>query len=240
VFIFNRLFAAAILITLALTTLSADAVGPGVPVNPGGGGSHTTTTTTTTTTHTSTSQPSSQSAPASQNFSQPSTINEIDAVNQSAGAANNQHDSDTIDQLQGTPNNSSGNQPLNPSKQPSPLKPYTPSANNGKFKFSPQILITAPERALKATPGLIVGAPIATTKKIIEESKQATIDLAGSNRNPVILFLLAGFLGVPGGVLSGATEGPAVAAAHGWKYADQKPFSKEYFSLGQSTPLPPQ
>jgi hypothetical protein len=111
------------------------------------------------------------------------------------------------------------------------------SSKPKKLKFSPKMLVTGPERVLKALPGFMLGTPIATTKKVIDESKQATIDLAGDNRNLFILSVL-GLLGVPAGILSGGTEGPAMAAVNGWKYADQKPFSKEYFSLGEKNQAP--
>lgn len=112
------------------------------------------------------------------------------------------------------------------------------SSTQQKSKFSPKMLVTAPERFFMACPGAIVGAPIATTKKIIDESKQATIDLVGDNRNPVVLSVFGLFLGIPAGVLSGSTEGPVKAAANGWKYANDKPFSKEYFSLGDNGQSP--
>jgi hypothetical protein len=214
-----------------LSVLPAQAVGPGVPAPAGGGGGG----------HTTPAAPAAQ--PARPSYTPAEITNseqDVQNSNAAAGAANNQRDADTINQFDAEPNNPSNSaNSLNGSRNGQrPRKIPTPSTHGKKFHFSPSMLITAPTRAIKATPALFVGTPIAATRKMIEESKQATVDLAGDNRNPIILSVLAVFLGIPAGVVSGSSEAPVVAAGNGWKYADQKPFSKEYFSFGDQG-LPP-
>lgn len=113
------------------------------------------------------------------------------------------------------------------------------SGTNKKSNLSTKILSNYPKRFIRACPGFVLGTPIAVVRKIISESKQATFDLAGNNRNPFILGGLS-VLGIPAGVLSGSTEAPVTAAVNGWKYGEDQLFSKEYFSLGKSDTLPQQ
>ena len=108
-----------------------------------------------------------------------------------------------------------------------------------KASLPTKIFSTYPKRFIRACPGFVLGTPIAVVRKIISESKQATFDLAGDNRNPFILGGLS-ILGIPAGVLSGSTEAPVKAAVNGWKYGEDQLFSKEYFSLGKSDTLPQQ
>jgi hypothetical protein len=220
-----------------LSTLSAQAAGPGLPAPIGGGGGG----------HTPIdagsgggghSTPAAPAQPARPNYNPAGIINseqDIQNSNAAAGAANNQRDADTINQFDAEPNNQPGSG--NSYNGQTPRKILTPSTHGKKFQFTPALLITAPTRAIKAAPALFVGTPIAATRKMIGESKQATVDLAGDNRNPIILSVLAVF-GIPFGILSGGTQAPVVAAGNGWKYADQKPFSKEYFSFGEQSPPP--
>lgn len=85
-----------------------------------------------------------------------------------------------------------------------------------------------PGKALGATFGVLFGTPIAIVRKSAVETVSATRDLVGETDNPFLLGA-AGILGVPAGICSGVLQGPFVAAKNGW---DNKPFSKESFSLG--------
>lgn len=90
-------------------------------------------------------------------------------------------------------------------------------------------LSSLPGKALGAAFGALFGTPIAIVRKTAEETVSATKDLVGESENPFLIGA-AGILGVPAGICSGVLQGPFVATKNGW---DNKPFSKESFSLGE-------
>jgi hypothetical protein len=79
--------------------------------------------------------------------------------------------------------------------------------------------------------GVVVGTPIAFVRMSKREVVSATRELVGETENPLIL-APASVLGVPAGIMSGGIYGLAHAIGNAWTNADDNPFSKDSFSLG--------
>lgn len=88
------------------------------------------------------------------------------------------------------------------------------------------------QRLASFTTGVIVGTPIAIFRKSVECTASDTKELVGESKNPIFL-VPAGMLSLPWGVFSGSVEGLYAGIADSWVYADDKPFSKDSFSLGE-------
>lgn len=79
--------------------------------------------------------------------------------------------------------------------------------------------------------GAVVGTPVAVVRMSKREIVTSTRELVGDTDNP--LFLGAGgILGVPAGLMSGAIYGLYAGVADSWVNADDNPYSKDSFSLG--------
>lgn len=89
----------------------------------------------------------------------------------------------------------------------------------------------APFKAAALLPGIVIGTPIAVTRKVAEESMDATKKVAHDSSNPAFL-LAAGIVGLPIGMFVGGVEGLYYGPANAFTNHD-KPFSKEAFSLGE-------
>ncbi len=80
--------------------------------------------------------------------------------------------------------------------------------------------------------GWVVGTPVALTRMSKREIITATRELVGDTDNPLILGA-AGILGVPAGLMSGGIYGLWAGAADSWVNADDNPYSRDAFSLGE-------
>jgi hypothetical protein len=107
--------------------------------------------------------------------------------------------------------------------QQSGKKTGSPSVAGGK---------NVTQRLASFTTGVIVGTPIAIFRKSVECTVSDTKELVGESRNPVFL-VPAGIISLPWGVFSGGVEGLYTGVANSWVNSDDKPFSKDAFSLGE-------
>ena len=79
--------------------------------------------------------------------------------------------------------------------------------------------------------GVVVGTPIALVRMSKREIVTATRELVGETDNPLILGA-GGVLGVPAGLMGGALYGLYAGTADSWVNADDNPYSRDSFSLG--------
>ncbi len=80
--------------------------------------------------------------------------------------------------------------------------------------------------------GWVVGTPIAIARMSKREIIAATRDLVGDTSNPILLGA-GGVLGVPAGLMSGGMYGAYAGVADSWVNANDNPYSKDSFSLGE-------
>ena len=116
-----------------------------------------------------------------------------------------------------------------PSTQVAEAPPSSPSSGNGGVK---ELLSGLPKRLPAFLAGAIVGTPIAIVRLSKRETIAATKELSGETSNPLIVLPCAS-LGLPAGIISGCFQGVLYGPINGWKYSDDKPYSKESFSLGE-------
>ena len=92
-----------------------------------------------------------------------------------------------------------------------------------------------PVRALGVGSGIVVGTPVAVTRRVsnrcIGYTQTFADKIGGKDSLPPVLF--ASVLGVPFGVLAGSAEGVYFGGKNGIVHGSEKPFSKESFSLGE-------
>lgn len=93
------------------------------------------------------------------------------------------------------------------------------------------VLSKVPKNVPAFLAGVVVGTPIAFVRMSKREVVSATRELVGETENPLIL-APASVLGVPAGIMSGGIYGLAHAIGNAWTNADDNPFSKDSFSLG--------
>ncbi len=80
--------------------------------------------------------------------------------------------------------------------------------------------------------GAVVGTPIAIVRKTWENSGNIAGKLTGNKDNDVLSTGVQ-VLALPIGVFPGAIEGVGFGTANSWKNSKDKPFTKEFFSLGE-------
>jgi len=92
-----------------------------------------------------------------------------------------------------------------------------------------------PVRTLALGAGLLVGTPIAISRRTADRCSEYTGNFAdkigGKDHLPPVLF--ASVLGVPFGVIAGTSEGVYLGGKNAIANCVEKPFSKESFSLGE-------
>jgi len=92
-----------------------------------------------------------------------------------------------------------------------------------------------PVRALGVGAGMVVGTPVAVTRRVSNRCIGYTGTFAdkigGKDSLPPVLF--ASVLGVPFGMIAGSAEGVYFGGKNGIVHGAQKPFSIESFSLGE-------
>ncbi len=93
-----------------------------------------------------------------------------------------------------------------------------------------------PVKALAISTGMVVGTPVAVTRRVsnrcIEYTQTFADKIGGKDSLPPVLF--ASVLGVPFGVIAGSAEGIYFGGKNSIVHGSDKPFSKESFSLGES------
>jgi hypothetical protein len=84
------------------------------------------------------------------------------------------------------------------------------------------------------TTGVVIGTPIAVVRHSYQDTVEGNRDLLGQSKNffTYLFFPLATTVSLPFGCFSGALEGAFYGPWNSAKYADEKPYSKESFSLG--------
>ena len=100
-------------------------------------------------------------------------------------------------------------------------------ADNNKASNAP-----LPTRLVAFATGLMVGMPIAMVRKSAQGVVNVTRYMAGESNNPLLLGAYGLTFGLTFGISSGAVDGVLFCVKNSWQYSDDKPFSKESFSLG--------
>jgi len=88
-----------------------------------------------------------------------------------------------------------------------------------------------PKRLAAFAIGAVVGAPIATVRQTIKETKAANVDLIQQRANPFFV-APATLVNLPFAAVAGGLEGPFHSVKNSWENSEKKPFSKDAFGLG--------
>lgn len=107
----------------------------------------------------------------------------------------------------------------------------TKASSGGQGRFH-DIMSKLPTNVPAFLAGVVVGTPIAIARMSKREIVTATKDLTGETDNKLLLGA-GGVLGVPAGLMSGAIYGVYAGVADSWVNANDNPYSKDSFSLGE-------
>lgn len=116
-----------------------------------------------------------------------------------------------------------------PAPQPTGSFPKTGIA--GQFEKIGNFGKSLPKRLPPTLICAVGGTPVAFVKHTIMATKEGVKDIVGESKFPLFV-APAVCVSFPYGLCAGVLSGPVVGLANGWKYSDDKPFSKESFSLG--------
>lgn len=111
--------------------------------------------------------------------------------------------------------------------------PAKPAAASSKGGGMGKFLLNFPVTATSFAVGAVFGTPIAMVRKARVETVNATKDLIGESKNPILVTLFGTGFGLPAGALSGALQGVVLGPYHSAKNSVDEPFSKDVFSLGE-------
>jgi hypothetical protein len=110
-------------------------------------------------------------------------------------------------------------------------QPKQPKLIFGKYSLEPLKKCTPGAMAAFAT-GAVVGLPFACKHHIVDETQQANHDLIKDSKNPILVVPVTIF-SLPFTIPIGTLFGTGHAIKNSWVNKNDKPFSKDAFSLGQ-------
>ena len=120
------------------------------------------------------------------------------------------------------------------SEAPAKPKPKAAAKSNSRADEVVDVLKSSTVRMSSVAAGSLLGWPIAAARMVVrEDTEQAkAIPYAGESQNPAWHWF-SRVVVIPTSMFSGIVASPFVSAVDAWKATDDKPFSKECFSLGE-------
>lgn len=127
--------------------------------------------------------------------------------------------------------NSSGDAPAAPATPAQPTGSFPKTGIGGQFEKIGRFGKMLPKRLPPTLLCAVGGTPIAFFRRTVSATQEGVKDIVGESKFP--LFVAPAIcVSFPYGLCAGVLAGPVVGLANGWKYSDDKPFSKDAFSLG--------
>jgi hypothetical protein len=112
-----------------------------------------------------------------------------------------------------------------------PTNSFPKTGIGGQFQKIGRFSKSLPKRLPPTLVCAVGGTPIAFVRHTISATQEGVKDIVGESKFP--LFVAPAIcVSFPYGLCSGVLAGPVVGLSNGWKYSDDKPFSKDAFSLG--------
>lgn len=126
-------------------------------------------------------------------------------------------------------NTTKGSGDANQPAQPTGSFPKTGIA--GQFEKIGRFGKSLPKRLPPTLVCAAGGTPIAFFRHTVSATQEGVKDIVGESKFPLFV-APAVCISFPYGLCAGVLAGPVVGLCNGWKYSDDKPFSKDAFSLG--------
>ncbi len=115
------------------------------------------------------------------------------------------------------------------------VTPITSARADDGFKDAAKQTVKLPLRAAGVATGLVVGVPMAITRKasnrMIDYTQSFADKIGGHTSAPPVIF--ASMVGLPFGMLVGTAEGVYVGGTNAIQQGVEKPFSLESMSLAE-------
>lgn len=112
-----------------------------------------------------------------------------------------------------------------------PTGSFPKTGIGGQFEKLGKFGKSLPKRLPPTLVCAIGGTPIAFVRHTISATQEGVKDIVGESKFP--LFVAPAIcVSFPYGLCAGVLAGPVAGLANGWKYSDDKPYSKDAFSLG--------
>lgn len=112
-----------------------------------------------------------------------------------------------------------------------PASSFPKTGIGGQFEKIGKFGKSLPKRLPPTLICAVGGTPIAFFRRTVEATQEGVKDIVGDSKFPLFV-APAVCVSFPYGLCAGVLAGPVVGLANGWKYSDDKPFSKDAFSLG--------
>ncbi len=127
--------------------------------------------------------------------------------------------------------NSSSDASATPATPAQPTGSFPKTGIGGQFEKIGRFGKMLPKRLPPTLLCAVGGTPIAFFRRTVSATQEGVKDIVGESKFP--LFVAPAIcVSFPYGLCAGVLAGPVVGLANGWKYSDDKPFSKDAFSLG--------
>lgn len=112
-----------------------------------------------------------------------------------------------------------------------PTGSFPKTGIGGQFQKIGRFGKSLPKRLPPTLVCAVGGTPIAFVRHTISATQEGVKDIVGDSKFP--LFVAPAIcVSFPYGLCAGVLAGPVAGLANGWKYSDDKPYSKDAFSLG--------
>lgn len=113
---------------------------------------------------------------------------------------------------------------------PQPTGSFPKTGISGQFEKIGKFGASLPKRLPPTLICALGGTPIALVRHTISATKEGVKDIVGESKFPLFV-APAVCVSFPYGLCAGVIAAPVVGLSNGWKYSDDKPFSKDAFSI---------
>jgi len=118
-----------------------------------------------------------------------------------------------------------------PNQPAKPTGSFPKTGISGQFEKIGKFGKSLPKRLPPTLVCTVGGTPIAFFRHTVSAIQEGVKDIVGESKFPLFV-APAVCVSFPYGLCAGVLAGPVVGLYNGWKYSDDKPFSKDAFSLG--------